>query len=187
MKLSKLLTTATLLLFAICNAQKNTDLKINTKVNKEFLETQQSLFGKLDSEDAKIIRAMITKELDAAIPDDRSIFINYFQYGTHCYEYGLSKKDSNSTVDRQIKISSSVTKDYNVADFFVYTNQYPKKENFEKRKNFILDSGFFQKTIFTIQDHCSAFFILKPNGDFIKHYGPDYHSQVLEFLKKESN
>lgn len=78
-----------------------------------------------------------------------------------------------------------MSKEHNASDFFVYSESVLNKERIENRKNFILDSGFFAKNIFTLQENCRAFFILKPNGEFMKYYGSDYYSEVEKFLKEK--
>jgi len=53
----------------------------------------------------------------------------------------------------------------------------------QNNKNYILDSGYFYKAIFTLHKICSAFLVLKPNGEILKHYDADYFSQMGDFLK----
>ncbi|RST28059.1 hypothetical protein [Chryseobacterium lacus] len=168
-----------------CSAQKNKTKKINTKVNKEYIASRKTFVGKLNPEEFKQIRDLINKELKTEVPNNKSILINYYQLGTNCLEYGLNVKDANTVIENCIRISSRISKEQNAIDFFVYSENALRKERIENRKNFILDSGFFAKNIFTLQENCRAFFILKPNGDFMKYYGSDYYSEVENFLSND--
>ncbi|ROI07054.1 hypothetical protein EGH90_07400 [Kaistella haifensis] len=168
-----------------CSAQKNKTKKINTKVNKEYIASRKAFVGKLNPEEFKQIRDLINKELKTEVPNNKSILINYYQLGTNCLEYGFNVKDANTVIENCIRISSRISKEQNAIDFFVYSENALLKERIENRKNFILDSGFFAKNIFTLQENCRSFFILKPNGDFMKYYGSDYYSEVENFLSND--
>ncbi|WP_144282233.1 hypothetical protein [Chryseobacterium echinoideorum] len=180
----KLLLILILNLFFSCNAQ-NKHEKRNTKINESYLLSRKQFQGKLDSVQLKQIRTLITNELKVEIEEDKSIFINYFQYAKNCSEYSLKEKYANQLIDNYIKLSSKISTTHHAVDFFVFTNDAVNKERFEKRENYIKDSGFFAQTIFTLQENCRAFFLLKPNGEFLKHYGSDYFIEVENFLKKK--
>ena len=159
--------------------------EINTKINKEYIASRKTFVGKLNLDEYTKIREVLINELKTEIPINNSILINFYQFGSNCFEYGFTKKDAIIVIDNSIRISSRMSKDHNASDFFVYSENVLNKERVENRKNFILDSGFFADNIFTLQENCSAFFILKPNGEFLKYYGSDYYSEVEKFLKKK--
>ena len=184
MKINKFyLLFFSLILFS-CNAQKNNSEKINTKINQEYIESRKTFVGKLNPDEYQQIREMISKELNTEIPDNKSILINYYQFGTNCFEYGFKEKTALAVIGTSVRISSDLSKEYNASDFFVYTQNALNKERLENRKDFILDAGFFAEYIFTLQENCRAFFILKPNGEFMKYYGSDYYSEVKKFLQE---
>lgn len=185
MKFNKFYLFVAYVIFFSCSAQTKTSSKINTKVNSEYMASRKTFVGKLSPDEYKDIRGMIEKELKIENADNKTILINYYQYGNHCSELGLSKKNAAGVIDNCIEISANMSKKYNMIDFFVYSENVSNKEIIENKKNFILDSGFLSNNIFTLQENCRAFFILKPNGDFMKYYGSDYYSEVEKFLKKK--
>ena len=185
MKINKFYLLIFFLIFYSCSTQKNELGKINTKINKEYIASRKTFVGKLNLDEYKQIREMIINELKIEIPSNKSILINFYQFGSNCFEYGFSKKDAMTVIDNSIRISSRMSKEHNASDFFVYSENVLHKEIIENRKNFILDSGFFAKNVFTLQENCRAFFILKPNGEFMKYYGSDYYSEVEKFLKEK--
>ena len=171
----------------ICNAQNLKKLKINTELNNQYLESRKSYYGILTSEELIVIKNAFENELHIKFTDDKAILINFFQYGTNCIEYGFESKFKEKAIDKGVKLSNRISKKYNALDFFIYTDDAINYELLTKRRKFILDSGYFQKSIFTLQENCSAFFILKPNGEFLKYYGEDYYSEVINFLKDDED
>lgn len=187
MKILKYYPLIIIFFLSSCSTQKKADdkinSKINTKINKDYIASRKTFYGKLNEVEYKEIRKTIIAELKTVIPDKNSILINYHQYGHNCYEYGLKENSAKTEIDNSISISARLSKNYNATDFFIYSTDYPNKKNVENSKIFILDSGFFNNYIFTLKDNCSAFFILKPNGEFMKYYGSDYYSEVSKFLE----
>ncbi|BCY28597.1 hypothetical protein [Flavobacterium okayamense] len=171
--------------FSSSFAQNKEKSKINTKINKDYNSSRKAFKGKLNSEEYKEIRNLILKELKVEIPEKNAILINYYQYGNNCYEYKLDEKDALTVIQNCFRISSRLSKENNTSDFFVYSSEALKKERIETFNNFILDSGFFDKNIFTLKENCRAFFILKSDGEFLKYYGSDYFSEVKNFLEKK--
>ena len=113
MNINILYFTVSTLLFTSCSAQNSRVSKINTKINKEFISSRKSFIGKLNSEEYKEIRKEILKVLKAEIPENNAILINYYQYGTNCYEYGLKEKDALSVIENSKSISSRISKENN--------------------------------------------------------------------------
>lgn len=185
MKIKKFYLLIFSLIFFCYSAQKNKKGKINTKINKEYIASRKTFVGKLNLDEYKKIREVLVSELKTEIPHNKSILVNFYQFGSNCFEYGFTKKDAMTVIDNGILISSRISKDYSTSDFFVYSENVLNKERVENKKNFILDSGFFANNIFTLQENCRAFFILKPNGEFLKYYGSDYYSEVEKFLKEK--
>lgn len=168
-----------------CSVQNKTikNKSINTEFNENYKASRKAFRGKLNITDYKEIRELILSELKTEIPENKAILINYYQNGTNCYEYGLNKNEGKIVTENGIRISARISKELNTSDFFVYTSDNLNKERYENRANFILDSGFFSTTFFTLKENCRAFFILKPNGEFLKYYGSDYFSEVEYFLQ----
>ncbi len=168
----------------ICSAQNLNDREINTELNSEYINSKKSYLGKLTSEELIEVRNAFETELNTKIPENKSILINFFQYGKNCIVYRFNNETKENVANNCIRLSSEISNHYNAIDFFVYTEDALDKSIYAKREKFILDSGFFQKTVFTLQENCRAFFILKSNGEFLKYYGEDYYSEVINFLEK---
>ena len=183
MKIYKFINLILIFFFYSCSVQNKAEEKINTKINKDYISSRKAFYGKLNEVEYREIRETIINELNTQIPNKNAILINYYQKGNNCYEYGLGEKSGKSVIDNSINISARMSKDYDTTDFFMYSSDCLDKERVENRKNFILDSGFFYNNIFTLKENCRAFFILKPNGEFMKYYGSDYFSEVRKFLE----
>lgn len=181
----KLLLLSLLFIFSNCSAQSKKDGKINTKINGEYAKSRKDFYGKLNSNEYTEIRKLIETELKVEIPENKTILINYFQNGANCSEYKLNSKSGNGVIDNYVQLSSEISSRNNAFDFFVYSDNALNKDRFENREIFILDKGFFSQSFFTLKENCRAFFVLKPNGDFMKHYGGDYYSIIEKFLQKE--
>ena len=159
--------------------------KVNTHFNKDYFASKKTFYGKLNEVECKEIRKTIIAELKTIIPDQNSILINYYQHGNNCYKYGLNEKYAKEEINNGIRISARISKTYNVTDFFIYSSDYRDKLILENSRVYTLDSGFFSTNIFTLKENCAAFFIIKPNGEFMKYYGTDYYSEVIKFLEKK--
>lgn len=181
----KILLLSVLFIFSNCGAQKDKVGKINTKINEEYLKSRKTFYGKLNAEEYIQIRKLLETELKVEISGNRSILINYFQNGDNCSEYNLNTKSGNAVINNYVQLSSEISARHSGIDFFVYSEDALNKDRLENRENFILDHGFFTQNFFTLKENCRAYFILKPNGDFMKHYGGDYFSEVEEFLQKK--
>ena len=116
-----------------CSTQKKTDdkisSKINTKINKDYIASRKTFYGKLNEVEYKEIRKTIIAELKAVIPDKNSILINYHQHGNNCHEYGLEENSAKTQIDNIFRISARMSKNYNATDFFIYSTDYPIKKN----------------------------------------------------------
>ena len=168
-----------------CQVKATPEKTVNSVLNKQYLESRQSFLGKLDSAQLQEIRSLISKELNTEIAAGKSILINYSQKATNCLTYNKNVKISLKSFDHSIEISNRISKKYNAIDFFVFSENVFYKEQFEKQKKFIKDSSFFYDNVFTLHENCEAFFILKPNGEFMKYYGEDYFTVVENFLKSK--
>lgn len=182
MKTNKILF---LLIFVInaffCNAQNN---NIEFNVNN-YRISKKSFYGKLKSKELRQIRDSISKELNIQFPNKKTVVIHYYQNSPNCYPFYLSDIVGEGIIDSDIYSASELSKKYNTLDFFVYSENSLIKEKLEKRTNFIKDSHFFSKNIFTLQENCVGFFILKTNGEFMIHYGGDYIIQSYDFFRKK--
>ena len=171
--------------FMSCGTQKNKESNsVNTSFNSKYSKSRKSFEGDLSGQEYYVLKTKIEKELGVKIPRGKSILINYKQYGSNCFSYGLSRRSKRDIAASTIRISSRMSKEYNAEDFFVYSNNALNKECYEDVKDYKLDSGFFKDLIFTLEENCTAFFIVKPNGNFLKYYGEDYFTEVKNFLKE---
>ena len=102
-----------------CQVKATPEKKINSVLNKQYLESRQSFLGKLDSAQLQEIRSLISKELNTEIAADKSILINYSQKATNCLTYNKNVK----SFDRSIEISNRISKKYNAVDFFVFSEK----------------------------------------------------------------
>lgn len=168
-----------------CSVQNKTikNKNINTNINDQYRASVKAFHGKLNEIEYKEVRELILSELKTKVPENKAILINFYQNGNNCHEYGLSESDSKMVIKNSNRISNRVSNENNAKDFFVFTADCLHKDKIENVEGFILDSGFFTTNFFTLKENCRAFFILKPNGEFLKYYGSDYFSQVQYFLQ----
>jgi hypothetical protein len=131
------------------------------------------------------LKINLEKELNTKIPEGKSILINYRQKARNCISLSLNNNDFLKFTNRRIKISSRISADNNTSDYFVFKKNAFYINLYKEKQNFKLDSGFFYNNIFTLHETCDAFFIIKPNGDFLKYYGGDYFSKVKTFLEEK--
>jgi hypothetical protein len=169
----------------ITDIKPNIDIEVKTKLNPELIKSRKAFSGKLNNSQYILLKINLEKELNTKIPEGKSILINYRQKARNCISLGLNYNDFSKYTNRGIQISSKINSDNNTVDYFVYEKNAFYKNLYKENKNFKLDSGFFYNKIFTLHETCDAFFIIKPNGDFLKYYGGDYFSIVKTFLEKE--
>lgn len=174
-----------IVLIASCTSKKinSTAASVNTKLNNDYIASTKSFQGKLNPEQYIEIKTALEIELKTEIKQGKSILINYVQNAPNCIFAGYSKKSMSKVTDNELKISNEISAKNNAIDFFVFTKDSYNNALLSTRANFILDSGFFYTKVFTLHENCEAFFILKPNGEFMKYYGEDYYTQVENFMK----
>lgn len=175
----------TILALFLCSLSScNTGAKrVNYSLNKEYQASVKTFNGNLNSTDLNVVRARLEIELNTKLHPDKAIVINYVQSARNCFEMQFPKQTRAQIMNNSVRISSKLSLEGNAQDFFVYNNDGFDVDLLSKQDKFILDSGFFHKEIFTLHENCRAFFIIKPNGDFIKHYGSDYYTHVKNFLQ----
>ncbi|MCJ0741715.1 hypothetical protein [Pedobacter montanisoli] len=166
-------------------AQNTEANEINNAVNSRYISSRKTFTGKLDDIENKDIREKIAKELNRNIDADKAILINYFQRGPNCITYKYNNETYSSMLNNTVNISNRITAEKNAVDFFIYAKDAFHLDLLKDRKDFIQDSGFFQSNVFTIQENCGAFLILKPDGRFMKCYDEDYFTEVDNFLKQK--
>lgn len=173
-----------LLIFS-CGSQKNTtpESPFNTELNEEYWESVKVFRGTLSSEEYPEIRKMIELELGETIPKDKAILINFEQHGRNCRQLALPVESMQRVIQRVTELSDRISSENNTVDYFIYTENVPRKKLYQQNENFRPDTGFFSKNIFTLHENCSGFFILKTNGEFMKYYGNDYFTHVKNFLQ----
>lgn len=157
--------------------------RVNSRLNNEYLASIKTFKGNLNSTDLREVRARLETALNTKLYPDKAIVINYVQSARNCFEMQFPKQTRTQIMNNSVRISSKLSLEGNAQDFFVYNSDATDVDLLSKRDKFILDSGFFHKEIFTLHENCRAFFIIKPNGDFIKHYGSDYYTHVKNFLQ----
>lgn len=157
-------------------------IKVNSEPNGAYSKSLKVITGTLSKSEYLELKSQLEKELNTKIPEGKSILINYDQGAKNC----ISIKFKNQYVNSGIEISNELYSRYNIINFFVYSKNSLSKIIFSKNPIYKLDSGFFYDTIFTLHENCSAFYLLKPNGDFYKNYGEDYYSDVIKILKKKN-
>ena len=179
MKKTCLVLILSLTFINLCEAQKKSP-KVNTDFNKEFRKHIKSFSGKFSKSKYIDFKKILERELDTIIPEGKTIIIHFKQKAPNCT---TKRKHLRGVTKNEIRISSRISTKHNAVDFFVYSKDSYFKDFYSKNKNFILDSGYFHKAIFTLHKICSAFLVLKPNGEILKHYDGDYYSQISDFLK----
>jgi hypothetical protein len=157
---------------------------VNTQPNSKYKKSRKAYSGKLNNSEYKELIKNLESELKTTIPNDKSILVNFNQKAPNCISVRFGEKDNKQVVNNRIRISSRISSNNNVLDFFVYTKDSYNEDIYEKTAEFILDSGFFYENVFTEHQNCEAFLIIKPNGDFYKYYGEDYYTEVENFLEK---
>lgn len=183
--MKKALIIISVLFVISCKTQQETSDYVNTDYSsRAYKKSRKAFKGKLSKEEYSTLIEKIKIALDTTIPKGKIILINYRQYGKNCIAKGYSDKSALNVMDNGFRISTRISLTYNIEDFFVYSEDTFHKNLYLKDKNYIQDTGFFKKTIFTLDENCAAFFIIKPNGDFLKFYGEDYFTEVKNFIKK---
>lgn len=178
------------ILLFVCNfsfsafAQQDSETKVNTKLNRQQLKSRKSFVGKLNAKEYRELRGHILNTLQIDAPKETTLIIHFFQNGINCFDYGLNEETGIHVRNNIIAISDRMSKQYQAKDFFVYTSDVLNKNRLEDHEKFMLDPGFFDEEIFTLKENCRAFFILKPDGSYMKYYGSDYFTEVETFLKK---
>lgn len=185
--IKKTIFLISIILFISCGNNKTTIANSNANTNpvSEYINSRKAYSGKLKDYEYKEIIKIIETELNTSIPMGKSVLINYNQKAPNCIYLDFSKEDNSAITNNSIRISSQISSNNNTVDFFIYTNDSYNKDIFEKRKEFILDSGFFYKNVFTEHENCEAFLIIKPKGEFYKYYGEDYYTEVKKLLEKK--
>lgn len=184
-KLFKIITCLFMIIVFSCGTVETIEKGINTKANREYGKSSKEFVGKLNDAEYEGYRTTLERELNTTIPDDKAIIISYAQRAPNCLFLGQGKKGYKGSMglvmDHLIRISDR----NNAAVFFLYTQDTFHKDLYEQNDNYIPDSGFFAQNIFTEKENCSAFLVLKPNGEIFKNYGEDNTSDVELILKQE--
>lgn len=163
----------------------NSSSKINTMLNEKYKNSRSSFYGKLNASEYIEMINELSKELKVKLSRSKAVLINYNQNAPNCILKRFDKNTVSGVTDNKIRISSRICENNNTVDFFVYSDNVFNKKLYQTKNNFKLDSGFFYNNIFVIHENCAAFFILKPDGNFMKYYGEDYYSEVSKFLEKK--
>lgn len=189
---NKLPVTAILLCFlsitlVSCKSSKNAknDAGVNSEFNQQYIDSRGALTGTLIDAEYKLFKDQLKKELAITIPESKSILINYRQKSNNCLGVGFKKSDVIGHIENAKEISGRLSATYNMANYFVFTEDAHYADLYSKRVNYKKDPGYFKDRIFTSNQNCSAFLLVKPNGKFMKYYGEDYFTFVKNFLLKD--
>ncbi|MFY8096798.1 MAG: hypothetical protein ACOVMH_03195 [Flavobacterium sp.] len=172
-----------LFFFFSCVTEKYENKRVNMTVNESYKSSVKTFIGELSKEDYLILKNNIEKELNVVIPEGKKILINYYQKGANCFDLHFDKQTQSMVMDNSIRLSNKFCSQNNAVGYFVNSRDCFQRDIIAKKNIFIEDSGFFSNVIFTLKENCRSFFILKPNGMFIKHYGGDYYTEVDKYLK----
>ncbi|MDQ7918583.1 hypothetical protein RBU60_13470 [Mesonia sp. MT50] len=171
-------------LFISCGSQKNGETKrVNTFFDSNYKKSRKSFKGDLSGQEYDVLKTKIEKELGVKIPLGKSILVHYRQFGANCFLKGKGRKFKSNVSNNGINFSTKISAAYNTEDFFIYSDNAINKDHYENLPEFQLDPGFFKELIFTLEENCAAFFVVKPNGKFLKYYGEDYNTEIENFLK----
>jgi len=165
------------------NSQYRIPDSINTTLNREFIKSRKSFAGSIKDENITILYIALERYLKTKLHRGKSVLINYKQRGNNCFNY--SYHDLVIVTGNIKRISNRISKNYAIQDFFIFSKSAYNRDVFEETGYYIEDSGFFKKNIFTIEETCDAFFLFKPNGEFLKFYGGDYFSEIKNFMEGE--
>jgi hypothetical protein len=170
--------------FSFGQSEDREIIKVNTKYNRKYVKSRKTFEGSFPNEAYSTIRLLLQKELKTAIPDDSHILIHYEQRASNCIKYDNYEERLPIILKNIAKSDKKLSRQYQTMPFWVYNTNSFFAEHFKKHPDYHLDSGYFKKNIFELNDNCSAFFLLKSSGEFMIHYGEDYMTQVFNFLKR---
>lgn len=157
--------------------------KINTKLNKENYNARKTFYGQLNEKEHVILIKKIEKSLDISINKSQNLLINFKQNGSNCILAGIESNRISKVFTRTEEISEEVTKPFSTQNFLVYAKDSYFIEFLSDRNKWIKDTGFIDTEIFKLKESCSAFFLIKPSGEFCLYYGGDYFSFVKNRLE----
>lgn len=157
--------------------------KINTKLNKENYNARKTFYGQLNEKEHVILIKKIEKSLDISINKSQNLLINFKQNGSNCILAGIESNRISKVFTRTEEISEEVTKPFSTQNFLVYAKDSYFIEFLSDRNKWVKDSGFINEEIFKLKESCSAFFLIKPSGEFCLYYGGDYFSFVKNRLE----
>ena len=158
-------------------------MKINTKHNKENYNARKTFYGQFNEKEYVILMKKIEKSLDISINKSQNVLINFKQNGSNCILAGIESNRISKVFTRIEEISEEVTKSFSTQNLLVYAKDSYFIEFLSDRKKWIQDSGFINEEIFKLKESCSAFFLIKPSGEFCLYYGGDYFSFVKNRLE----
>ena len=164
-----------------CNSQKPNNSNYHTTGHNDNV-----FIGQLQKKDYDDFTNIIASELKVKIPINKSILINFYNDKNHCMITGFSQKKFLEIIENCFQISDKMCKEHNAIYFSIYSKLNRRNYLFKKNDKYIQDSGFFEELIFNQKYNCGGFFLLKPNGSFMKYYGEDYFSEVENFLIKKN-
>jgi hypothetical protein len=165
------------------NIQFRVPDSINTRMNGKFVKSRKSFVGKVEEENLDKLYNSFENYLKTKVYRDKSVLINYNQRGNNCTS--MTYENLIFVTDNIKRISNRMSKNHSIQDFFMFSKTAYNRDVYENIGYYIEDSGFFKKEIFTLEEVCNAFFLIKPNGEFLKFYGSDYFSEVKKFMESE--
>lgn len=159
--------------------------EVKPLVNGSYSKSKERFEGTLTVPEYERTILNIEAALQTKIPQGKTLLINFNQSAPNCITRSFLERKNDIIVSNGIQISNRISAKYDILDFFVYTIDAPFNELYATDERFILDNGYFYNTMFDKHENCGAFFILKPDGSFMKYYGEDYFTLVIDFLKRK--
>lgn len=157
--------------------------RVNTELNKEHYKARKTVYGLLNEKEYLNFILEVQKKLDTTFNKNQNLLINFLQNGKNCILAGIESKQISKVLTRIEEISEESTIPSSTQNFLVYSKDSYFLEFLSDRKKWIKDSGFINDEVFKLKESCSAFFLLKPNGEFCMYYGGDYFSFVKDRLE----
>jgi len=171
-----------LLLGFIAKSQNRSE--VNTEFNDKYKKSKTSKTGTLPKDELFKIKDSLEDELQIKFVDEQTIVIHYFQYGSNCLIADFSEVDFSRVLNNIYRISNSTEKRLNLKNYFVYNSNSFFESTLSKEEAFVLDKGFLKESIFTEDENCEGFYLLKSDGRFLLYYGEDYFDDIENFLMK---
>ena len=157
---------------------------VNSNANGDYRSSIHEIRGKLNESEKVLMLKNISKALDTSLTPDKTQLIHYKQSAPNCFLSDSLTSDDRIAFKHDMRVLNKISRKYNVQSFYVFEQNAPITGFLLEQNEFLLDSGYFYNDIFTEHENCGAFLMIMPDGRFIKYYGEDYYSLIIDFLEK---